>query len=65
MGILACSNLSTRLLKSTWGSRTNDGLDALFFLATFLNFGVKVIIRNSVIFFVFVVLFLEKLNFLY
>ena len=48
--ISACSNLSTSFLKSKSGSRIEEGWDALFFIAIFLNCGVKVIIKISVIF---------------
>ena len=50
--ISACSNLSTSSLKSKSGSQINEGCDALFFIAIFLNWGVRVIIKISV-FFVF------------
>ena len=46
----ACSNLSTSFLKSKSGSRIDEGCDALFFIAIFLNWGVRVIIKISVIF---------------
>ena len=48
--ISACSNLSTSFRKSKSGSRIEEGWDALFFIAIFLNCGVKVIIKISVIF---------------
>ena len=48
--ISACSSLSTSFLKSKSGSRIEEGCDALFFIAIFLNCGVKVIIKISVIF---------------
>ena len=35
--ISACSNLSTNFLKSKSGSRMDEGCDALFFIAIFLN----------------------------
>ena len=47
--ISACS-CSTCFRKSKSGSRIEEGWDALFFIAIFLNCGVKVIIRISVIF---------------
>ena len=48
--ISACSSLSTSFRKSKSGSRIEEGWDALFFIAIFLNCGVKVIIKISVIF---------------
>ena len=48
--ISACSNLSTSFLKSKSGSRIDEGCDAPFFIAIFLNWGVRVIIRVSLIF---------------
>ena len=48
--ISACSSLSTSFLKSKSGSRIEEGFDALFFTAIFRNWGVRVIIRISVIF---------------
>ena len=43
--ISACSNLSTSFLKSKSGSRIDEGCDALFLVAIFLNWGVRVIIK--------------------
>ena len=48
--ISACSSLSTSFLKSKFGSRIDEGCDALFLVAFFLNWGVRVIIKISVIF---------------
>ena len=48
--ISACSNLSSSFLKSKSGSRNDEGWDALFSIAFFLNWGVRVIIKISVIF---------------
>ena len=39
--ISACFNLSTSFLKSKSGSRIDEGCDALFFIAIFLNWGVS------------------------
>ena len=47
--ISACSDLSTSFLKSKSGSRIDEGCDALFFIAIFLNWGVRVIPKISVI----------------
>ena len=47
----SCSNLSTSFLKSKSGSRIDEGCDAPFLIAIFLNWGVRVIIKISVIFF--------------
>ena len=46
--ISACSNLSTSFLKSKSGSQIDEGCDALFLIAIFLNWGVRVIIKISV-----------------
>ena len=46
--ISVCSSLSTSFLKSKSGSRIEEGCDALFLIAIFLNWGVRVIIKTSV-----------------
>ena len=48
--ISACSNFSISFLKSKSGSRIEEGCDALFSIALFLNRGVEVIVKISVIF---------------
>ena len=48
--IAACSSLSSNFLKSKSGSRIEEGWDALFFIAVFCNWCVRVIIKISVIF---------------
>ena len=48
--ISACSSLSTSFLKSKSGSRIEEGCDDLFLIAIFRNWGVRVIVRISVIF---------------
>ena len=48
--ISACSSLSTSFLKSNFGSRIEEGCDALFLIAIFLNWGVRVISKSSFIF---------------
>ena len=48
--ISTCSNLSTSFLKCKSGSRIDEGCDALFFIAIFLNWSVRDISKISVIF---------------
>ena len=43
--LYGCSGLFTSFLKSISDSRTEDGCIALFFIAVFHNFGVRVIIK--------------------
>ena len=63
--ISACSNLSANFQKSILGSRIDDGCDALFLNAIFINCDVKVIMRISVIFFFFVIACIEKISITY
>ena len=48
--ISACSNMSISFLKTKSGSRIDEVCDALFFIAFFLNWGVRIFIKISVIF---------------
>ena len=48
--ISTCPNLSTHFLKPKSGSRIEEGCDALFLIAIFLNWGVTVNIKISVFF---------------
>ena len=46
----ACSNLSTNLQKSISGFQVDVECDAFFFIAHFVNFVTKVLLKTSVIF---------------
>ena len=54
--ISACSSLSTSFLNPKSDSRIEEGCDAVFLIAIFLNWSVRVIIKNFCHFRVFIIM---------
>ena len=61
----AGSGVSTSFLKSTSGSRIEDGCDALFFIAIFGNCCFRVIIKVSVFLVFFIIMRIKEICFSY